>query len=72
MQEMLNSESSDDEKTKLYNPALQKSKLFQKKVPAKKVVKEKPIPKSEILRKFIKKAQATHLLHEIQNKKNIF
>ena len=66
MHENLNAENCDDEKMKIYNAALQKSRLFQNKVQAKKFVKETPKPESKIVYKFTKKARAKLLLHKIQ------
>ena len=71
MQQILNSQRSDREKVKLYNNALQKSKLFRKKVLRPQAALQKPISENDILKKFKKKTRVKKLLSEIKKHKNL-
>ena len=70
MQGILNSDLPAAEKMRLYNEALQKSKLFQQKTQAKLKQVEK-LSNSALLAKFRKKTKARQLLKNIKEQKNL-
>ena len=72
MNDILNSNRSDSEKIKLYNATLQKSRFYQRKVrPKEFVIKTKPTPEENILKKTKKKVKAKQLLKDIKEQKNL-
>ena len=73
MQEILNSNKSDNEKIKLYNQALQKSRVFLKKSQSKPkqvfMKDDKKFSESALLTKFRKRAKAKKVLQNIKKQK---
>ena len=69
MQEILTSNRPDSEKVTLYNEALQKSKLFLKKLQPKTV--KKPLSESAMLKRFKKRTKAKKLFKDATSKKNL-
>lgn len=70
MQNILQSHQPDSVKITLYNEALQKSKLFQKKTQLKTDVKA-PLAESSILKTFRKRVKAKKVLDSFKDKRNL-
>ena len=70
MHEILTSNRPDSEKITLYNEALQKSKVFLKKIQPKTSAR-KPLSENAVLKRYKKRVRAKKLLKDATSKKNL-